>query len=116
MALIRGQLLFPLTHNPCGVYLRAAIIRNVGFIRGNTVFVSVVEFLTVFLHSSLLIYYSVVNILYLLKELLHTSPALHVSEADNIIHYSMYIQYVHTCSNASTCTLVHTLAHVIKQV
>ena len=35
-ALIRGQLLFPQTHDPCGVYARAATIRSTAYIQGNT--------------------------------------------------------------------------------
>ena len=38
-ALIRGRLLFPLTHDPCGAYSRAATIRSAAFIRGNAVFI-----------------------------------------------------------------------------
>ena len=41
-ALIREWLLFPLTHDPCGDYLRAATIQSAAFIRGNMEYAVVV--------------------------------------------------------------------------
>ena len=37
VALIRGRLLFPLTHDPCGEYSRVATIESAAFIQGNTI-------------------------------------------------------------------------------
>ena len=36
-ALILGQLQYPLTRDPCGVYSRVVTLRSAPFIRGNTV-------------------------------------------------------------------------------